>query len=277
MLRSFFAGVSGLRAQQQMMDVIGNNIANVNTNGYKSSSAVFADLLSQMTNGAGVPTSTQGGTNPTQIGLGVTVAGVIGNFNQGAMQYTGRSTDLALRVQINPAELLEVVKKEIECRNLSRACGTLGKRAGLGVIVLNVSLAMFNLKLRTFLARFRLTLSPEMQDLLDNLFSETPALQEEQKIKQTAQVVREDKAQFVLREQMALLEQNIELLRAIEKILATQQAPTAVTPALPPSGHGHGHKKGVGSGQGPSSGTGTGTKGNKPPKGKPPGPQGGTP
>jgi flagellar hook protein FlgE len=97
MLRSFFAGVSGLRAQQQMMDVIGNNIANVNTNGYKSSSVQFADLLSQMTNGASVPTATQGGTNPTQIGLGVTVAGVIGNFNQGAMQYTGRSTDLALQ------------------------------------------------------------------------------------------------------------------------------------------------------------------------------------
>ena len=202
------------------------------------------------------------------------------NLRQTTTKYAGlleRRPDLALRVQINPAELLEVVKKEIECRNLSRACGTLGKRAGLGVIVLNVSLAMFNLKLRTFLARFRLTLSPEMQDLLDNLFSETPALQEEQKIKQTAQVQRGDKAQFVLREQMALLEQNIELLQAIEKILATQQAPTAVAPALPPSGHGPGHKKGVGSGQGPSSGTGTGTKGKKPPKGKPPGPQGGTP
>src|SRR5579872_5076945 len=97
MLRSFFAGVSGLRAQQQMMDVIGNNIANVNTNGFKSSSVEFADLLSQMTNGASVPTSTTGGTNPRQIGLGVTVDGVITNFNQGAMQYTGRATDLALQ------------------------------------------------------------------------------------------------------------------------------------------------------------------------------------
>jgi flagellar hook protein FlgE len=80
-----------------MMDVIGNNIANVNTNGFKSSSVEFADLLSQMTNGASVPTATTGGTNPVQIGLGVTVNGVTTNFNQGAMQYTGRATDLALQ------------------------------------------------------------------------------------------------------------------------------------------------------------------------------------
>ena len=78
MLRSMFSGVSGLRSHQTMMDVIGNNIANVNTVGYKSASVVFQDLLSQAIRGAGVPDQTAtgaGGTNPAQVGLGVTSPG----------------------------------------------------------------------------------------------------------------------------------------------------------------------------------------------------------
>ena len=71
MLRSLFSGISGLRAHQQMMDVTGNNIANVNTTGYKSSQAVFQDTLSQMVNAAGAPQNGAGGTNPAQVGLGV--------------------------------------------------------------------------------------------------------------------------------------------------------------------------------------------------------------
>jgi flagellar hook protein FlgE len=100
MLRSMFSGVSGLRSHQTMMDVIGNNIANVNTVGYKSASVIFQDVLSQTIRGAGVPdgaTGGSGGTNPAQVGLGVTIAGISNNFTQGASQLTGRSTDLSIQ------------------------------------------------------------------------------------------------------------------------------------------------------------------------------------
>src|ERR1051325_6265843 len=100
MLRSMFSGVSGLRSHQTMMDVIGNNIANVNTVGYKSATTVFQDLLSQAIRGAGVPDAAAtgaGGTNPAQVGLGVTIAGISNNFTQGASQLTGRATDLSIQ------------------------------------------------------------------------------------------------------------------------------------------------------------------------------------
>ena len=97
MLRSMFSGVSGLRSHQTMVDVIGNNIANVNTFGFKSSTVMFQDLLSQVLAGAGVPTGTTGGTNPAQVGLGVKVAGISTSFTQGASQLTGRSTDLSIQ------------------------------------------------------------------------------------------------------------------------------------------------------------------------------------
>jgi flagellar hook protein FlgE len=98
MLRSMFAAVSGLRSHQVMMDVVGNNIANINTVGYKSSSAIFADLLSQTINGAGSPTmALQGGTNEAQVGLGVRLQSIGMNFTQGASQLTGRSTDFAIQ------------------------------------------------------------------------------------------------------------------------------------------------------------------------------------
>ncbi|WP_420367626.1 flagellar hook protein FlgE [Curtobacterium sp. L1-20] len=94
MLRSLYSGISGLRSHQQMLDVTGNNIANVNTVGFKSSSVVFQDTLSQMTQGAGGPQTGIGGTNPAQIGLGVQVAGISTNFVQGSAQATGKATDL---------------------------------------------------------------------------------------------------------------------------------------------------------------------------------------
>jgi flagellar hook protein FlgE len=97
MLRSLFSGISGLRAHQQMMDVTGNNIANINTAGFKSSQATFADTLSQITRTAGAPQGGAGGTNPSQVGLGVRLAGIETNFSQGASQITGRSTDLMLQ------------------------------------------------------------------------------------------------------------------------------------------------------------------------------------
>ncbi len=98
MLRSMFAAVSGLQAHQTFMDVVGNNIANVNTTGFKAGTVEFEDLLSQTMNGAGAPASAiAGGTNPAQIGLGVRLAGIGTNFSQGAAQSTGRSTDFAIQ------------------------------------------------------------------------------------------------------------------------------------------------------------------------------------
>ncbi|MFI5493157.1 flagellar hook protein FlgE [Actinoplanes sp. NPDC051859] len=97
MLRSLFSGISGLRAHQQMMDVTGNNIANVNTTGYKSSQTVFQDTLSQMVNAAGAPQNDSGGTNPAQVGLGVRTASVNANFSQGAAQTTGKSGDMMIQ------------------------------------------------------------------------------------------------------------------------------------------------------------------------------------
>jgi flagellar hook protein FlgE len=97
MLRSMFAAVTGLRSHQAFMDVVGNNIANVNTTGYKSSNVLFEDLLSQQLTGAGAPTATSGGTNPAQVGLGVRLTGISINFAQGATQLTGRSTDFAIQ------------------------------------------------------------------------------------------------------------------------------------------------------------------------------------
>jgi flagellar hook protein FlgE len=97
MLRSLFSGISGLRAHQQMMDVTGNNISNVNTTGYKSSQTVFQDTLSQMVNAAGAPQNQSGGTNPAQVGLGVRLASINANFGQGAAQTTGKSSDMMIQ------------------------------------------------------------------------------------------------------------------------------------------------------------------------------------
>jgi flagellar hook protein FlgE len=96
MLRSLFSGISGLRAHQQMMDVTSNNIANVNTIGYKSAQTVFADTLSQMMRAAGAPQPELGGTNPAQVGLGVRLAGINTSFIQGSAQTTGRPTDVMI-------------------------------------------------------------------------------------------------------------------------------------------------------------------------------------
>lgn len=97
MLRSLFAGISGLRVHQQMMDVTGNNIANVNTTGFKSSQAIFEDTLSQSLQAAGAGTALTGGTNPAQVGLGVKLAGIGTNFTQGATETTGRNTDMMIQ------------------------------------------------------------------------------------------------------------------------------------------------------------------------------------
>ncbi len=94
MMRSMFAGVSGLRNHQTRMDVIGNNIANVNTLGYKKSRVTFQDMLSQNIRGASSPQGTKGGTNPQQIGLGMTVNSIDTIHTQGSSETTGKTTDM---------------------------------------------------------------------------------------------------------------------------------------------------------------------------------------
>ncbi len=91
-----FSAISGLRAHQTKLDVTGNNIANVNTVGFKSSQTVFEDTLSQAIRNGSAPTADSGGTNPAQVGLGVKVAGITTNFGQGSTQNTGRSTDFMI-------------------------------------------------------------------------------------------------------------------------------------------------------------------------------------
>ena len=96
MLRSLYSGISGLRSHQTMLDVTGNNIANVNTTAFKASATQFQDTLSQLTQAAGGATATTGGTNPAQVGLGVQVGGISTNFSQGSSQSTGKTTDLMI-------------------------------------------------------------------------------------------------------------------------------------------------------------------------------------
>ncbi len=96
MLRSLYSGVSGLRNHQTRLDVIGNNIANVNTIGFKSSRATFKDLFSQTLRAATSAHGDRGGSNPIQVGLGVTLASIDTDHGDGSIQYTGKATDLAI-------------------------------------------------------------------------------------------------------------------------------------------------------------------------------------
>lgn len=96
MLRSMFAGVSGMRNHQIRLDAIGNNIANVNTVGYKCSRVTFQDTLSQTIRAATAPQRERGGMNAFQIGLGMSVASVDVLHTQGNLQMTGKTTDLAI-------------------------------------------------------------------------------------------------------------------------------------------------------------------------------------
>ncbi len=97
MIRSMYAGVSGMRSHQIMMDVVGNNIANVNTQGYKRSQVLFADVLSQIDANAAAPTEDIGGRNPAQVGLGVQMSGTAQQFGQGFLQITNRELDVAVQ------------------------------------------------------------------------------------------------------------------------------------------------------------------------------------
>ncbi len=96
MMRSLYSAVSGLQNHQIRMDVIGNNIANVNTVGFKKNRVTFEDMLSQTLSGASRPTDEKGGVNPKQVGLGMVVAAIDTVHTQGSLQTTGVNTDMAI-------------------------------------------------------------------------------------------------------------------------------------------------------------------------------------
>ena len=95
MLRSMYSGISGLKNHQTKLDVIGNNISNVNTHGFKKGRVVFKDLISQTQSGASGPTQASGGINSKQVGLGSQLAAIDTIHGSGALQSTGRTLDIA--------------------------------------------------------------------------------------------------------------------------------------------------------------------------------------
>ena len=111
MLRSMYSGISGMKANQTKMDVVGNNVANVGTTAYKKTTTRFADALYQSAIYPSAPSGVTGGINPGQVGIGVKVSGILKNMVQGSLQTTGRDTDLAIdgdgffTVQIGPGQV----------------------------------------------------------------------------------------------------------------------------------------------------------------------------
>lgn len=134
MLRSIYSGISGMKANQAKLDVIGNNIANVGTTGFKSSSARFKDMLYQNSAEASAPTSTKGGTNAKQIGLGAQLASINKVMGQGNALSTGRSLDVCVdgdgylvvgKGAINASNEVDAAKHEFK----SNGGGTTGSEA----------------------------------------------------------------------------------------------------------------------------------------------------
>ncbi|MGP4040293.1 flagellar hook-basal body complex protein [Gracilibacillus sp. D59] len=96
MLRSMYAGISGMKAFQTKLDVVGNNIANVNTVGFKKGRTMFQDMMSQSVSGASAPTDVRGGINPAQVGTGAQLGSIDNVHTQGNRQTTERPLDLQL-------------------------------------------------------------------------------------------------------------------------------------------------------------------------------------
>jgi flagellar hook protein FlgE len=96
MIRSMFTAISSLNAHQKYLDVVSNNLANANTKGFKASRVMFQDQFAQTLGLGSAPADTLGGTNPTQIGLGVGMGYVSANFAQGTLESTGRNLDLGI-------------------------------------------------------------------------------------------------------------------------------------------------------------------------------------
>jgi len=96
MIRSLYSGISGMKNFQTKLDVIGNNISNVNTYGFKKGRTIFKDLISQTTSGASAGTATRGGVNAKQVGLGSQLAAIDTIHAGGSLQSTGNTLDLAI-------------------------------------------------------------------------------------------------------------------------------------------------------------------------------------
>jgi len=96
MLRSLMSGVSGVKGHQTLLDVVGDNISNANTAGFKKSSVNFQELMSQTEKSATAPGAEKGGTNPNQVGLGMSIGSVIVDHSQGNINYTGAKGDIAI-------------------------------------------------------------------------------------------------------------------------------------------------------------------------------------
>ncbi len=97
MMRSMFAAISGLKVHQTMLDVVSNDIANVNTLGYKSQRTTFKDSLAQLQKGGAAPNASQGGSNAAQVGLGVQLNSIDNLMGSGALQSTGNVLDVAIQ------------------------------------------------------------------------------------------------------------------------------------------------------------------------------------
>lgn len=97
MMRALFSAISGMKNHMSYMDVVGNNIANVNTIAFKSSRVTFQDILGQTIRGASTPQAGRGGTNPAQVGLGMQMGGIDNIMSQGSLQSTGKLTDFAVQ------------------------------------------------------------------------------------------------------------------------------------------------------------------------------------
>ena len=95
-MSSIWSSLSGIRAHQFMLDVIGNNLANANTTGFKSSRVTFSEMMNQTLQPASSGTNTLGGTNPVQIGMGVEIGSIVRDFSQGRLQDTGNPLDLSM-------------------------------------------------------------------------------------------------------------------------------------------------------------------------------------
>lgn len=97
MIRSMYSGISGMKGFQTKLDVIGNNIANVNTHGFKKGRVMFQDMVSQQIQGSMGPTNERGGVNSQQVGSGSTIGAIDTVHTEGPNQYTGRILDLAIK------------------------------------------------------------------------------------------------------------------------------------------------------------------------------------
>ena len=126
MVRSLYSGISGLRNHQVSMDVTGNNIANVNTIGFKAGRVTFEESMYQLLQGATRPAGNSGGTNPLQVGLGMSIGSIDTILTQGNLQTTGQITDLALEGKLILLSPVVMEHTTAEMVVFSRCCWETG-------------------------------------------------------------------------------------------------------------------------------------------------------